>query len=57
MEIVDILITVGVLFGFFIIVYSKVRNQGIGEIFADIKGIFQSKAEDIKDKAGELRYA
>ena len=43
MALADTLITLGVLFGLFIIIYSRVKNQSLGETFKEIKSIFPKK--------------
>jgi len=39
MPIIDLLIVVAVLFGIFVIIYSKVKNKDLGETIDEVKEI------------------
>lgn len=40
---------------FFLMIYSKFRNQSLKESWEEIKGIFHSKKDDVIAGVGEVR--
>ena len=54
MSLVDTITAFLVLLGVFILAYSAIRHQGIGDIIRELKEAVKGKAEEIKDN--NLRY-
>ncbi len=55
---IDTLITIGVLFAFFLIIYSKITHKGLGEIYEEIKNIITgigTKTKEKTERLGEVR--
>lgn len=55
MPIQDIIVTILVLFGVFLLAYSAIRKQGMRETFQEMRDIFSEKAEEIN--IAETTYA
>ena len=55
--ITEALTTAGVLIGVFILAYASIRHKDLMEVVKEIRDILTGKIEDVKEKAGELKYA
>ena len=56
MTFTDTAITVLVLIGLFLMGYSAIRKQGIGETIRELRDSIRDKSEEAKDKMN-LKYA
>jgi hypothetical protein len=57
MTIGDTITTVLVLAGVFLLAYAAIRHKDIPDILREIRDAVQGKAEETKDKLGEIKYA
>lgn len=57
MALTDTIITVLVLLGVFLLAYSAIRHKDLSDTLSEIRDFIKGKAEDVTDKAGEMKYA
>jgi len=48
MTLADNIVTIGVLFGLFVLAYCRLKNVTIGELYHEIKEMFTPNIEEVK---------
>lgn len=54
-DLIQTLLSISIVGFVFLGIYSKFRNQGLKESWEEIKGIFESKKDDVQTSLGEVR--